>query len=194
MNIVLGNPLLVGIYSFVFCTVVLNCAPKRTSTENGASSSSFPGVEVAWGEQNVDQSLFAAVAVNPGQRPPSLVIIQQKPNRRPCWSEDGVNPVLINPLLLTFPFQNDCGRATDGNGYGIMVGGLDKSLSHPLRVRIMSGDLVLVGESSQYGDYVIGRTHGLSNSVYTKIQLDPGWKFTLRTYNGKPTGLIYFSN
>ncbi|WP_026734657.1 DUF3747 domain-containing protein [Fischerella sp. PCC 9605] len=39
----------------------------------------------------------------------------------------------------------------------------------------------------------IGSTHGIGKGL-TKIQLEPGWYFTKRTYNGQTTGHIYLTS
>jgi hypothetical protein len=51
----------------------------------------------------------------------------------------------------------------------------------------------LLGIPNQTGSPIeVGRTHGL-NPGFLKIVLNPGWRFTKRTYNGKKLGHIYFS-
>ncbi|GGA50641.1 hypothetical protein CYANOKiyG1_70170 [Okeania sp. KiyG1] len=123
-----------------------------------------------------------------------LIILEQRSNQRPCWSESeaGLYPILVEPLLLDFNFSGICGRATDSNGYSIRVDGNDLSLSHRLILQNVGGEIKLFGISLTGDKKLIGRSRGLSNGMM-KIFLEPGWQFTKRSYQGKVIGHFYFS-
>lgn len=125
-----------------------------------------------------------------------LLIIEQISNTQPCWSENGSNPVKVDPLLLNFDFTGICGRSNDSNAYSIRMNGQDLGLDYILRVVKRDGDLLLVGTSrTNYAapEIEIGRTQGISDG-FQKIILNPGWRFTRRSYQGKKLGHIYLTN
>ncbi|NJK37937.1 MAG: DUF3747 domain-containing protein [Oscillatoriales cyanobacterium RM2_1_1] len=152
-------------------------------------------IAVEFGQREVDQERFVAIAV-PRRYGYSLVIVEQVSDTRPCWQESGNNPTEVDPLLLTFDFTGICGRATDSNGYSLRMGGRDLALTHTLSIQSVGGDILLVA-SSRVDVYapliIIGRTYGMSNG-FTKIILEPGWRFAKRTYDNKTLGHIYFTN
>lgn len=153
------------------------------------TASTFDNVEV-----NPDN--FIAVAAPFGDNKYQLLIIEQIANRQACWSESGNNPVTVEPLLLNFDFTGICGRSTDSNGYSIRMNGQDLGLDYLLRIVQRNGELVLVGTNIRdrsAPEVEIGRTNGLS-SGFDKIFLNPGWRFTRRTYQGKALGHIYLTN
>src|SRR5919202_6790224 len=88
---------------------------------------------------------FIAVAAPYGENKHQLLIIEQLSNRRPCWSENGSNPVTVDPLLLNFDFTGICGRSTDSNGYSLRMSGEDLGLEYILSIVERHGDLVPVG-------------------------------------------------
>ncbi|HEY9609043.1 DUF3747 domain-containing protein [Allocoleopsis sp.] len=138
---------------------------------------------------------FIAVAAPYGENKHQLLIIEQLSNRRPCWSENGSNPVSVDPLLLNFDFTGICGRSTDSNGYSLRMSGEDLGLEYILRIVERNGDLVLVGTpriNRSAPEIEIGSTQGMSNG-FAKIILNPGWRFTRRTYQGKSLGHIYLT-
>lgn len=138
---------------------------------------------------------FIAVAAPYGENKHQLLIIEQLSNRRPCWSENGSNPVTVDPLLLNFDFTGICGRSTDSNGYSLRMSGEDLGLEYILRIVERNGDLVLVGTprvNRSAPEIEIGSTQGMSNG-FAKIILNPGWRFTRRTYQGKSLGHIYLT-
>ncbi len=138
---------------------------------------------------------FIAVAAPYGDNKHQLLIIEQLSNRRRCWSESGSNPVNVEPLLLNFDFTGICGRSTDSNGYSIRMSGEDLGLEYLLKIVERNGDLVLVGTpriNRSAPELVIGSTQGITNG-FAKIILNPGWRFTRRTYQGKPLGHIYLT-
>lgn len=125
-----------------------------------------------------------------------LLVLEQIPNKRQCWQEkaDTLGPVLVEPLLLQFDFTGMCRRSTDSNGYSVRIDGQDYGLEYLLRIIPQSNELLLVAtsRSGKAPELVIGSTRGLA-AGFMKIQLNPGWQFTKRTYNGKPLGHFYFS-
>lgn len=149
---------------------------------------------VEFDQTEVDQERFVAIAV-PRTFGYSLVIVEQVSDRRACWSESGTQPIEVDPLLLNFDFTGICGRATDSNGYSVRVEGQDLALSHNLSVQGTQNDILLV--ATPRGDFnappiIIGRTYGLTPR-FSKIILEPGWRFTKRNYQGKTLGHIYLT-
>jgi len=141
------------------------------------------------------QSNVAAIAQPRKDGSFQLLIIEQIPNKRQCWSESGSNPIIIDPLLLNFDFSNDCKRATDSNGYSIRMDGVDLALQYSLSLQTVNGDVVLVGSPSDRNaqPLIIGRTKGVVNG-FIKIILEPNWRFTKRSYQGKILGHSYFTS
>jgi len=144
----------------------------------------------------VNPDNFIAVAAPYGNNQHQLLIIEQISKKQLCWSESGSNPVNVEPLLLKFDFTGICGRSTDSNGYSIRMNGEDLGLEYLLRVVKRDGDLVLVGSNRRNlsaPPIEIGRTNGVSDG-FGKIVLNPGWRLTRRTYQGKPLGHIYITS
>jgi hypothetical protein len=144
----------------------------------------------------VNSNNFIAVAAPFGNNQHQLLIIEQVSNKRPCWSESGSNPVKVEPLLLNFDFTGICGRSTDSNGYSLRMSGQDLGLDYLLRIVERDGDLVLLGTprvNPQAPEIEIGRTKGITEG-FEKIVLNPGWRFTRRTYQGKALGHIYLTS
>ncbi len=145
-------------------------------------------------EQEIEPVAVVAVARPFSENKFDLFIVEQIAGKKPCWSESGANPIIVDPLLLNFDFTGNCRRATDSNGYSIRLDGQDLGLEYVLRLVERNGELLLVGtpRSSSYSEIVVGRTRGLVRG-FMKIQLDPGWRFAKRAYQGKPLGHFYFS-
>ena len=144
----------------------------------------------------VNSNNFIAVAAPYGNNQHQLLIIEQVSNKRPCWSESGSSPVKVEPLLLNFDFTGICGRSTDSNGYSLRMSGQDLGLDYLLRIVERDGDLVLLGTprvNPQAPEIEIGRTRGITEG-FEKIVLNPGWRFTRRTYQGKALGHIYLTS
>ncbi|RMF27985.1 MAG: DUF3747 domain-containing protein [Cyanobacteria bacterium J083] len=154
-----------------------------------------PVIAVQYGEKEIDQQQVIAVAVPIGTGY-NLLIIEQIPGKKQCWRElDSQPPVRIDPLLLNFDFTGNCRRATDSNGYSLRLDGRDYGLDYLLAIVKKEGELRLVARprSPRYKkSIVIGRTYGIKDGLL-KIFLDPGWKFTKRTYEDKTLGHFYFS-
>jgi Protein of unknown function (DUF3747) len=146
-------------------------------------------------EQQIDQNQIIAIARPYGRGKYDLLVIEQIPGKKQCWSESGSNPTLIDPLLLKFDFTGHCSRSTDSNGYSMRIEGRDLGLNYLLRVVERNGELLLVGTSRtspNQADILLGRTYGMKQG-FMKIQLNPGWKFSKRSYQGKVLGHVYFS-
>ncbi|MGB5961665.1 MAG: DUF3747 domain-containing protein [Coleofasciculaceae cyanobacterium] len=146
--------------------------------------------------QEVDTNNFVVLStpVN-GNNQHQLLILEQLSSKRPCWAE-GETPGTVDPLLLKFDFTGICSRSTDSNGYSIRMGGQDLGLDYLLRIVPRDGKLVLVGSnrvSRQVPDIEVGST-SVSSDGFDKITLNPGWRLTRRTYQGKPLGHIYITS
>ena len=155
----------------------------------------LPVQAVDFQQQEVDQNQFVAIARPYGGNKYDLLILQQIPGKRQCWQERGSNPVIIDPLLLNFDFTGSCERSTDSNGYSIRLNGQDLGLDYLLRVVERNGELVLVGTSRRNGnseEITIGRTRGLSQGLI-KIDLDGGWRFSKRAYQGRALSHVYLT-
>lgn len=156
------------------------------------------GLSSAWavtfGQQEVDQTKFIAIAKPVGQDSHQLLILEQKTDKKPCWSESGSAPALVDPLLLKFDFTGICGRSTDANGYSIRIDGQDYGGKYTLRIRYRDNDMVLIGSPDDPKDpeIEIGRSQGMTKD-FAKIQLDPGWRFTKRIFGEKTLGHVYLT-
>jgi N-acetylmuramoyl-L-alanine amidase len=91
------------------------------STTIGIVGAFRPATAIDFGQQEVDQNRFVAVAVPHIGNSPHLVIIEQISDSQACWKESGTNPVTVDPLLLKFDFTGICRRGTDANGYSIRM-------------------------------------------------------------------------
>ncbi|MGF1514557.1 MAG: DUF3747 domain-containing protein [Elainellaceae cyanobacterium] len=148
-----------------------------------------------FGQKEVDQNKFVAIAAPFGNNNHQLLVLEQVSNERACWEESGSTPVVVNPLLTNFDFTGICGRSTDSNGYSIRVDGEDLGLQYSLRVIEREGDLKLVGRPFRLGngsEIEIGSAQG-STDGFVKLSLNPGWEFAKRTYEGRTLGHVYLS-
>ncbi|XTZ19942.1 MAG: DUF3747 domain-containing protein, partial [cyanobacterium endosymbiont of Rhopalodia fuxianensis] len=146
-------------------------------------------------QQEVNQDDLVAIARPYGNNKYDLLIIHQIPGQQKCWSESGTNPILVNPLLLNFDFTGSCERSTDSNGYSIRIDEQDYGLDYLLRIIEYDGELVLLGthrDDPSQSEIIIGRSNGIANG-FMRLELDPGWRFTKRTYNGKVLGHVYLT-
>ncbi len=155
---------------------------------------SAPTLAATFGQTEVDQRKFIALAIPRRDRLYGLTILEQISNQRPCWKERGQNPTEIDPLLLQFNFTGICGRSSDSNGYSIRHNGTDLGVDYRLSLQERGNEVVLLGVPSrgQGAPFIVGRTRGISNTMM-KIQLDPNWRFAKRNYQGKTLGHIYLS-
>lgn len=168
------------------------------ATVIGTASALTPALAVVkFGQKDVDQTKFVAISVPlPRAKSQQLVILEQVSNKRPCWQESGSAPVKVDPLLLKFNFTGICSRATDSNGYSIRVAGTDLGMRYNISLQRTEQDILLVGTDRKNPfsqPVIIGRTGGVTNDI-SKIKLEPGWRFTKRTYNGTTLGHIYLTN
>jgi hypothetical protein len=177
------------------------------TTALGALSSTLSTAAAQFGQTEVEQSQFIAVA-SPyrGGSAHQLIILEQLSEQRPCWSEwlSAPDPALLNPstraltivdpLLLGFDFTGICSRSTDSNGYSIRVNGEDFGLRYSVRIVYHNGDMLLVGApGSRHEPYIyIGHTNGMTQD-FAKITLNPGWRFTKRTYADRTLGHVYLT-
>jgi hypothetical protein len=127
-----------------------------------------------------------------------LLILEQLSNKRPCWSESGSNPTIVDPLLLQFDFSGICGRSTDSNGYSLRMGGRDFGLVYDLNVVRRENDLVLTATNltdRKAPVIEIGRTNGIPPAgQFAKIYLDQGWRLTKRTSGDRELGHVYLTS
>lgn len=135
-----------------------------------------------------------AVAIPAGAIGYNLAVVEQIPGKQQCWAEQGSNPTVINPLWTTFDFTGSCRRSTDSNGYSVRLDGQDTSLDYRLDVIAKGDQLQLVAKGYSGSDYVVGQTAGKAGDAdYLKINLNPGWEFTKKAYEGKELGHFFFS-
>jgi N-acetylmuramoyl-L-alanine amidase len=151
-----------------------------------ASLSSGSVLAAAFGQKTVDQSKFIAIAKPLGQDAHQLLILEQVSDKKQCWSESGTQPVIVDPLLLKFDFTGICGRSTDANGYSIRMDGQDLGGKYTLRIRYRNNEMVLVGspDDQKEPEIEVGRVSSIVKD-FAKIQLDPGWYFSKRTFTVK---------
>jgi Protein of unknown function (DUF3747) len=148
-------------------------------------------------QQEAAQSNFVAVAAPyGGGTAHQLMVIEQLRNSQACWGETrGPGTTQIEPLLVNFDFTGICGRSLDSNGYSIRMGGEDLAMRYALRIVRTDDDMALMGIPNRPELPVLdlGHTQGVS-SGFTKIQLNPGWRFTRRSYQGKSLGHVYLTH
>ena len=152
-------------------------------------------IAVSFDQTEIEQNNVTAIAQPRKDGSYQLLIIEQLPNKRQCWSESGNDPVTVDPLLLSFDFTNDCRRATDSNGFSIRMAGTDLGLKYTLSLQNIDGEVLLVGSPSDRNaqPIIIGRTKGITDG-FLKIILEPGWRFTKRAYQGQTLGHFYFTS
>ena len=156
----------------------------------------FAPVEAfTYDETEVKQDDFIAIAAPFGENLYNLLVIEQIPGKKKCWSEENFNPVNVDPLLLNFDFSGHCKRSTDSNGYSLRIDSQDYGLEYILSIVQRDGELQLIGTptlGSNQPEILVGRSNGYADG-YVKLFLQPGWKFAKRTYEGKVLGHVYFS-
>lgn len=146
-------------------------------------------------ETPVEQSQFIAVSQPYGDNKYNLIVIEQIPGKQACWAETGATPVNVDILLLNFDFSGHCRRSTDANGYSIRFNGQDLGLDYLLSIVERNGEIQLIGTNRldrSQPQILVGTTQGVIGGPM-KIQLNPGWRFSKRTYQGKVLGHVYFS-
>jgi hypothetical protein len=166
------------------------------STTLGIIGTFRPIVAVDFSQQEVEQNRFVALAVPRIGAAPQLIILEQISDSQACWKENQTTPVTVEPLLTNFNFAGICGRSTDSNGYSIRMAGQDLALLYKLKLVRQNNEIFLVGISNtdpNASAIKIGSTRGIGNGV-TKIELEPGWRFTKRSYNGEITRHVYLTS
>ncbi len=159
----------------------------------GSSSALLPAKAIQTGEKELDQNQVVAVAV-PGGRFYNLVVVEQVAGKKSCWQESGSQPTVIDPLWTTFDFTGICGRAADSNGYSIRLDGQDTSQDYGIDLVERNGEIQLVAVSrADRSRTVVGKTFGKVDGQFLKIFLNPGWKFSKKTFDGKTLGHFFFS-
>ena len=153
-----------------------------------------PATANTFDEKEIDQNQVIAIA-SPYRNGYNLVVIEQIEGKNQCWRESAGSPVLVEPLLLNFDFTDHCRRATDTNGYSIRIAGQEYGTDYLLDIVKKGGELHLIAtnRNSQQSTLRIGRTYGQYNGGVAKIFLNPGWRFTKRSYQGKELSHFYFS-
>ena len=145
-------------------------------------------------EEPVPENQVVAVAVPAGSIGYNLAVVEQIPDKQQCWSEAGSQPAIIDPLWTTFDFTGSCRRSTDSNGYSVRVDGQDTSLDYALDIVDKGEELQLVARNrNDRSQTTVGKTFGKADGEYIKIYLNPGWKFTKKTVDGKVLGHFFFS-
>ena len=146
-------------------------------------------------EAPVAQEEVVAIAVPAGAIGYNLNVIQQVSGKQQCFAEQGSNPTIIDPLWTTFDFTGSCNKATDSNGYSVRLDGEDTSLDYRLDVIPKGDNLQLIAKNYKGGgDLVVGQTNGKpAKGEYVKIQLNSGWEFSKKAYEGKTLGHFFFS-
>ena len=153
-----------------------------------------PATASTFDEKEIAQSQVIALAV-PYRHGYNLVVIEQIEGKDQCWKELGNAPVLVEPLLMNFDFTGHCRRATDTNGYSIRIAGQEYGTDYLLNIVEQGGELHLIANNRdpKQPALKIGRTHGQNSGGVTKIVLNPGWRLTKRSYQGKELSHFYFS-
>ncbi|MGL6341053.1 MAG: DUF3747 domain-containing protein [Waterburya sp.] len=148
----------------------------------------------AFNEQELNQNQFAVIAA-PYRHGYNLVVVEQIPGQKKCWSETGTSPTVVKPLFLNFDFSKACIRNADSNNYSIRFNGQDYGMDYLVNIVKQDDELHLIGvpRDRTKPQLHLGRTHGLSSGSL-KIILDPQWQLTKRIYNGNATNHIYLSN
>ncbi len=159
------------------------------STLSPASSANF-------GQKEVDQNKFIAVASPYGGDKYQLFIYEQISDKQECWRENGTTPTQVDLLLLNFDFTGICGRMSDSNGYSIRQASRDLGWEYDLAIVKRGDELVLEGthfRDRNASPIEIGRSYGITDG-FIKIHLNPEWRLTKRTYADKTLGHVYFTS
>jgi hypothetical protein len=159
------------------------------------ASNISPANAAMFGQEEVRQRDFIAIAAPVGTTARrSLLIVEQQASTRPCWSESGSAPTVVEPLLLNFDFSGICGRATDSNAYSVRVGGEDLGISYTLSLVRSGNDMVLMANPYRGNGPSLEIGRAGYTEEFSKISLNPGWRFTKRTYQGRTLGHVYLTH
>jgi hypothetical protein len=175
-------------YISIYCSAFLSVVFGSLSWQSSAQAAAFD-------QQELDQSKVIAVAVPlPQGGRYNLLVLEQLNNSRACWQETS-SPGVIDPLLLKFDFTNICGRSTDSNGYSVRISGQDRGMDYRLSVARVGNRLVLQGVPSRgnRGAVLNIAQADAAGQGFLKLNLNSGWRFTKRSYQGKTLGHIYLT-
>jgi hypothetical protein len=175
-------------YTSIYCSAFLTVVLGSLSWHSSAQAAAFD-------QQEIDQNKVIAVAVPlPQGGRYNFVVLEQLNNSRACW-QDTSTPGVIDPLLLKFDFTNICGRSTDSNGYSIRIAGQDRGMDYRLSVARIGNRLVLQGLPARgnRGAALNIAQASAAGEGFLKLQLNSGWRFTKRSYQGKTLGHIYLT-
>ncbi|MDG2615189.1 DUF3747 domain-containing protein [Thermoleptolyngbya sichuanensis XZ-Cy5] len=160
-----------------------------TALSLGMGGLNEQAIATTFNNTQVDQSRFVVLGSAGGSR---ITILEQVSNARACWQESSNGTV--DALMTRFDFTGICARATDRNGYSVRVGGQDLGLQYTLRTVTQGNQIILYAQpSSGSGTLEIGRSRSAA-SGFNRIQLNPGWYLSRRTFNGQPLGHLYLTN
>ncbi|WP_144863073.1 DUF3747 domain-containing protein [Hyella patelloides] len=150
---------------------------------------------MAFGEQEVNQQQFIAVAIPYNYKQYRLEIIEQLPGGQQCWRESGTNPSTVELLLDNFDHTNSCRRISNTNGYTLRVDGQDDRVARIDKIVRRNGELQLIAfhKDPTQPDLVIGKTTGISDTQPLKINFNPGWSITKRVHEGQTLNHVYIS-
>jgi hypothetical protein len=149
----------------------------------------------SFGQQEVSQSNYVVMAAPRANNAYNLLVLEQVSTQKECWKTRNDAIGSIEPLLLNFDFTGICGRSTDSNGYSIRMGQEDLGLKYSMRLVPRNGYVALIGTPSvrTMPELEIGRTKAIAQD-YLKIDLNPGWRLSRRTFDGKTLGHVYVTN
>jgi hypothetical protein len=149
----------------------------------------------SFGQQEVTQNNYVVMAVPRANNAYNLLVLEQVSAQKECWKTRNDAIGSIDPLLLNFDFTGICGRSTDSNGYSVRMGQEDLGLKYSMRLVPRSGYIALIGTPSlrTMPELEIGRTKAIAQD-YLKIDLNPGWRLSRRTFDGKTLGHVYVTN
>ncbi|PSN12874.1 hypothetical protein C7271_23090, partial [filamentous cyanobacterium CCP5] len=161
-------------------------------TESNAPQGTIPVAQTriaqTFGTTPVNEQNFLVVAVPGGSLQPykPFIVEQLRPEPR-CFEviDDGSLPMEVNPLWTTFDYTGTCRVQKDSNGFAVWIGGEDVGLQYNLRVEERNGELVLLAKPFRGPAITVGRTGGISNTGFTKFNLNDGWYLTKRTFEGQ---------
>lgn len=152
-----------------------------------------------FGTTPVNAEDFLVVAVPGGSLQPYKPFIVEQVRPEPdCFEviNDGSPPMEVNALWTTFDYTGTCRVQKDSNGYAVWIGGQDVGLQYNLRVEERNGELVMLAKPFRGPAITVGRSGGISSTGFTKINLNPGWYLTKRTFEGQivSSHLVYLTN
>lgn len=149
----------------------------------------------SFGQQEVTQNNYVVMAAPRANNAYNLLVLEQLSSQKECWKTRNDAIGSIEPLLLNFDFTGICGRSTDSNGYSVRMGQEDLALKYSMRLVPRNGYVALIGTPSSRSmpELEIGRTKAIAQD-YLKIDLNPGWRLSRRTFNGKTLGHVYVTH